>query len=192
MITTAVYSESSKVRSYLQTFFIKSPISKIICCSGFHQIFFDHVILNTTQLAVIDITGMNLSAPSFINRIFSHNPELDIIIIHFGSIEPYVRSAVSDIGVCRIVNCSSSFNDISAISSTIASHFAVSVYALSLREQQVLKMISEGMTTLEIAEKLGISSTTVTVYRKKIAKKIGSNRIAVQTRIALNLSLTSL
>ena len=192
MISTAVYSESYTVRSYLQTFFMESRISKIICSSGFPQVFLDHIILHTTQLAVIDITGMNVSASSFINRIFSYNPELDIIAVHFGLISASVRSSVVAVGVSRIVYCDSSYSDLSNISNTLASHFAVFVYALTAREQQVLGMISEGMSTLEVAEELGISSTTVTVYRKKIAKKIGSNRIAIQTRVALNLRLSSL
>jgi len=192
MILSAVYSESLQVRSYLKKFFKKSLVSKTICCSGYHQIFFDKVINSSTQLAVIDITGMSLSASGFINRILSYNPGLDVIVVHFGSIDSSVRSDAASIGVSHITCFSSTYSDIDDVDTLIASYFAVSIYALSSREQQVLRMISEGMTTLEIAEKLGISSTTVTVYRKKIAKKIGSNRIAVQTRTALNLSLSRL
>jgi len=192
MISAAVYTESIQVCSHLEIFFNESKISNMICCSGLYQIFFDKVIMDTTQLAIIDITGMDMSASGFISRILSYNPELDIIAIHFGSIDPSVRSVVSSVGVPNITCFSRTYSDIEDIDILIASYFAVYVYALSSREQQVLRMISEGLKTLEIAELLGISSTTVTVYRKKIAKKIGSNRIAVQTRTALNLSLTRL
>ena len=192
MISIAIYSESYKVRNYLQTFFMESRIGKVICSSGFHQVFFDHTILHTTQLAIIDITDMHLNASSFITRIFSHNPELDIIVIHFGMISTSVRSSVNVVGASRIIYCDSSYGDLNSIGSALSSHFAASIYSLTAREQQVLGMISEGLSSLEVAEELGISSTTVTVYRKKIAKKIGSNRIAIQTRVALNLRLSRL
>jgi len=192
MISAAVYSESYQVRTHLKTFFKESRISKIRCCSGFSQLFFDEVISVKTQLAIIDITGMDMDASGFINRIFSFNPELEIIAVHFGLLDISVRSAVASVGVTKIASLSSTYSDIEAISSLITSHFAAFIYALSSREQQVLRMISEGFQSIEIAELLGISITTVTVYRKKIAKKIGSNRIAVQTRVALNLRLSSL
>ncbi len=192
MISAVVFSESIQVRRHLVNFFKESQISKIVCCSGLCQIFFDEVIMDTTHLAVIDITGMDISASGFINRILSFNPELDIIAVHLGPINPLIRSAVSSVGVRHISCVSTTFKDMHTISDLIASYFAFFLYALSVREQQVLRLISEGMKTLEIAELMGISSTTVTVHRKKIAKKIGSNRIAVQTRTALQLNLTSL
>ncbi|MCK5154954.1 MAG: helix-turn-helix transcriptional regulator [Spirochaetales bacterium] len=192
MITAAAFSASSEVRNLFRGFFRESHISHLISCSGLYQAFFDHVIKDSTQMAIIDITGMNSSALSVINRIYSYNPKLDIIILHRGAIEENFRKAIHDTGVCRIICCDSSICVSRDISSAVSSHFADSIYSLSCREQQVLRLISEGMKTNEIAEIMGISSTTVTVYRKKIAKKIGSNNIAIQTRTAITISLSRL
>ncbi|MBL7006817.1 MAG: helix-turn-helix transcriptional regulator [Spirochaetia bacterium] len=192
MVSAVVFSESIQVRRHLANFFKESQASQIVCCSGLYQIFFDAVIMDTTHLAVIDITGMNISVSGFINRILSFNPNVDIIAVHTGSLDTLVRSAVYSSGVKHITFFSTAYKDIHAVSNIIASYLAVFLYALSAREQQVLRMISEGMKTFEIAEAMGISSTTVTVYRKKISQKIGSNRIAVQTRTAMQLNLTSL
>lgn len=191
MISAAVYSVSSQVRKFLRVFFKESQVSKSICCSGCPHNFFDKVILDTTQLAVIDISDMGIDAAGIINRILSYNPGLDILVIHFGSIDPSIRSSVASVGVSKITCFSSNYRNLDDIIHILAAYFADFIYALTSREQQVLRMISEGMKTIEIAKVLGISSTTVTVYRKKIAKKIGSNMIAIQTRIALTLSLTS-
>lgn len=63
---------------------------------------------------------------------------------------------------------------------------------LSKREEQVLALISEGLTTSEIAETLKIKDSTVQVYRKRLAMKLETTNTALQTRIALRLMLTSL
>lgn len=63
---------------------------------------------------------------------------------------------------------------------------------LSKREAQVLSLISEGMTTSEIAEMLDIRYSTVQVYRKRLAMKLETSSPALQTRMAMRLMLTSL
>lgn len=45
--------------------------------------------------------------------------------------------------------------------------------ALSPREQQVVEMVSEGLTRVEIAEEIGLSPHSVDQYCKNIAVKTG-------------------
>jgi DNA-binding NarL/FixJ family response regulator len=50
--------------------------------------------------------------------------------------------------------------------------------AISEREQQVLKMISEGKTSKEVAAELNISTRTVETYRVRLKRKLGARNVA--------------
>ena len=58
-------------------------------------------------------------------------------------------------------------------------------YVISFREEQILKMLTEGFTSQQMARKLEISKKTVDFYRSNIMRKIGLNSIAELVRFAL-------
>ena len=58
-------------------------------------------------------------------------------------------------------------------------------HALSEREEQVLRQISQGLTHHQIATRLGISRNTVDTYVKRIRAKLGAGNKAELTRAAL-------
>ncbi|HLG03336.1 MAG TPA: response regulator transcription factor [Bacteroidia bacterium] len=49
---------------------------------------------------------------------------------------------------------------------------------VSVRESEIIRLIAEGMTNKEIADKLFISAHTVTTHRKNIMAKLGVNNTA--------------
>jgi DNA-binding NarL/FixJ family response regulator len=54
---------------------------------------------------------------------------------------------------------------------------------LSRREQQVIHMISEGLTNKEIASRLGLSQQTVKNHIHRMSRKVGaSDRLAIVER----------
>ena len=63
--------------------------------------------------------------------------------------------------------------------------------SLSLREREVLKLVAEGCTTKDIAEKLCLSPTTIKSYRNNVMKKLKVNdtvglvKVAIQKRLVL-------
>lgn len=57
--------------------------------------------------------------------------------------------------------------------------------ALSEREEQVLRQISQGLTHGQIATRLGISRHTVDTYVKRVRAKLGAGNKAELTRAAL-------
>lgn len=61
---------------------------------------------------------------------------------------------------------------------------------LSPREVQVLRSVSEGKTSKEIATLLDLSIQTVRSYRKSILKKLGVNNAAGLTQIAIAAGIT--
>ncbi|NQX92000.1 MAG: response regulator transcription factor [Flavobacteriales bacterium] len=62
---------------------------------------------------------------------------------------------------------------------------------LSEREMEVIKLISEGFTNARIAEKLFLSSHTVTTHRKNIMQKLGVNNTASIVMYAVKTGLVS-
>lgn len=63
--------------------------------------------------------------------------------------------------------------------------------SLSPRERQILKMISDGMTTKEIATQLFISIPTVETHRANLMTKTEARNVAGLVRFAMRAGLTS-
>jgi len=53
-----------------------------------------------------------------------------------------------------------------------------SVHLFSKRETQIIRLLSEGLSSIEIAEKLHIALNTVNSHRKNILKKSGCKNLA--------------
>ena len=64
--------------------------------------------------------------------------------------------------------------------------------ALSEREREVLKLLTEGARSPCIATRLLISPATVEVHRRNIMRKLGLHTVAALTKYAVREGLTSL
>ncbi|ODS86336.1 MAG: hypothetical protein ABS46_01215 [Cytophagaceae bacterium SCN 52-12] len=60
---------------------------------------------------------------------------------------------------------------------------------LSQREQEVLKLVAEGLTNGEIADRIFLSPETIKSYRKNLLLKLGAKNTALLVRIALERKL---
>lgn len=56
---------------------------------------------------------------------------------------------------------------------------------LGARERQVLKLVAEGCTSVQIADMLNIAPSTVEVHRRNIMRKVGLHKVADLTRYAI-------
>ena len=63
---------------------------------------------------------------------------------------------------------------------------------LGPREREVLQLLSEGLTTPKIAERLFIAPKTVETHRRNLTRKLGLKTIAELTKYAVREGLTSL
>jgi PAS domain S-box-containing protein len=64
-----------------------------------------------------------------------------------------------------------------------------SVYNLTRRECEILRLIAAGYTSGQIADKLFISKTTVETHRARIMKKCNLHKTAQLVKLAINLGL---
>src|SRR5690606_15874508 len=60
---------------------------------------------------------------------------------------------------------------------------------LSLREREMLKLVAEGLTNAEIAERIFLSPETIKSYRKNLLLKLDAKNTAVLVRIAIEKKL---
>ena len=51
---------------------------------------------------------------------------------------------------------------------------------------QVLKLVAEGCTSVQIADLLGIAPSTVEVHRRNIMRKLDRHSVAALTRYVVN------
>lgn len=64
--------------------------------------------------------------------------------------------------------------------------------ALSSREQEVLQLLAEGLSTKEVAARLCLSAKTIESHRKAVMDKLGTHSIAELTKVAIRAGLTPL
>ena len=78
-----------------------------------------------------------------------------------------------------------------AIKDAVTSRAEPAGAKLGNRERQVLKLVAEGHTSAQIAERLGIVSATVEVHRRNIMRKLNMHNVAELTRYAIRNGLVS-
>jgi len=76
--------------------------------------------------------------------------------------------------------------DISDLDSTT---FSCDPLPISQREMEIIQLIAEGYTNIEIAERLFLSSHTVNTHRKNIMQKLGINNTAALVMFAVKMEL---
>jgi len=64
--------------------------------------------------------------------------------------------------------------------------------ALTEREREVFRLVADGRSTRQIADRLNISNKTVEAHRRSIMDKLGVHSVAELTKYALREGLTSL
>jgi DNA-binding NarL/FixJ family response regulator len=63
---------------------------------------------------------------------------------------------------------------------------------LGAREREVLQLLTEGLTSGEIARRLGVSTSTVETHRRNLMRKLDLHSVAELTKYAIREGLTSL
>jgi two-component system NarL family response regulator len=84
--------------------------------------------------------------------------------------------------------CPDVANVVAGVLSDGGEHSRASAH-LGARERQVLQLVAEGFTSLQIAEKLHIAASTVEVHRRNIMRKLNMHTVAELTRYAIQSGL---
>lgn len=141
------------------------------------------------DIVLLDITMPNMDGFQALNEIKNINTNIKTIIISMHDDGNYIAKCVKNgaysyllkntdqkelIKVIRIVNQGKKYFSplIAEKMINFMSEQTVSEKTLSNKEKEVLSLISEGLTTKEIAVKLFVSTRTIETHRANILKKL--------------------
>jgi two-component system response regulator NreC len=163
-----------------------------------------HVPVHLPHVLVLDLRMPNGSSIETIRRLRQHTPNTEIIVLTMEESPAFAQQAL-DAGAAgfvlkdraddelpmaiRQVVCGEEYVSPRVTAALAALRKAVSGDGLSPREVEVLRLITLGHTSAEIAQKLSLSRRTVETHRARIHRKLGLDTRAQLVRYALGRHL---
>ncbi|TMI73998.1 MAG: response regulator transcription factor [Bacillati bacterium ANGP1] len=159
------------------------------------------------DVAILDLAMPQLSGPDAAQQIAQVSPQTRAIMLTMYSEESSVAKAL-DVGITGYVLKIQSAADLvqairdvmaggiylspgisqSIVKAYLARH-QVASHPLTVREQEVLRLVAEGKTTREVAQLLGISVKTAESHRMRIMAKLDIHDTAGLVRYAIRQGL---
>ncbi|SEW27542.1 two component transcriptional regulator, LuxR family [Chryseobacterium wanjuense] len=150
-------------------------------------------LVNTypVDIVVLDINMPIMDGIETTKLLKERNPNIKVLILTMHDEIAFIRSIIQArangyilknkgkeellIAIYRILDGKDYFSDevTQSIIANLRSDHVVGDIRLTNREKDVLYLIAEGLTTLEISEKLNIASTTVETHRRNLLEKTG-------------------
>ena len=148
------------------------------------------------DVLVADIVMPGLNGIEVTRRIRKRNPETRVVVLSMHAGEPFVLEALAAGASGYVLKDTTATELVRAIDEAAAgrrylspplSDRAVQAYmgrsrdgrgrdryrALTTREREVLQLVAEGLTSLAIAERLGVGRRTVESHRANLMRKLG-------------------
>ena len=160
---------------------------------------------HNVDVVIMDISMDDISGIEATKEILKHCPRTKVLILSMHADRRFVTEALNVGALGYILKDSASEELLFAIRkvyegeiflSTKITEVVVKDYLstkspLSAREREVLKYITEGMATKEIASRLGLSAKTIEAHRHQIMEKLQLRSIAELTKYAIREGITN-
>ena len=160
------------------------------------------VAINHVDVLVLDINMPVMDGISCARKVKVKYPHIRIIILTMYAQKSFVEEIVK-IGVDGCLLKSNSGQELTdaiervmdgksyydRIHTFVVEKDEVFQYKLSKREVEIVKLLAEGLTSLQIANKLFIAEHTVKTHRKNILRKTGATNTSQLVQFALNNQL---
>ena len=160
------------------------------------------------HVVIMDVSLPDLSGVEATSHVLVRAPEAKVVALSVHDDPQYVAGMLEAGASGYVVKGAASVEVLRAVRATLAGHSYLSpelsaavfdqVQALaghpelSEREREVLRLISEGMTTRQIAEQMTLSEHTVHTHRQRIMDKLDRHSVAALTKYAVITGLTTL
>ena len=160
--------------------------------------------VNTVDLVLLDINLPDISGIDLCKKINKEFPLVKILGISTFSERSYISRMIENGASGYLIKNASEVEIREAIQTVMSGKLYLSVSmqnlvkssysnmeipALTKREKEVLRLIAEGYTTNQMAEKLFISPLTVESHRKNLLTKLNVNNAAALIRLAVSMNL---
>jgi DNA-binding NarL/FixJ family response regulator len=166
------------------------------------------VLIHRPDLAILDVAMPRLTGLQATREIKARAPDVDVLILSMHDDERYLFEALKAgasgyvlkqkadqdlLDAVRAVGRGEPFLTNSAMGSLVREWIADSSRGprepLSPREQEVLKLVAEALTTREMSALLGLSEKTVEAHRGSILRKLGMRDRVELVRYAIRRGL---
>jgi DNA-binding NarL/FixJ family response regulator len=189
-IKLAIADDHELFRNGLKELLKKHNDVEVVTCVGDGKEFLEVLKKNPSlDIVLLDITMPNMDGFEVLNQIKNINTSIKPIIISMHDEGNYIAKCAKKgaysyllkntdqdelIKVIRMVNEGKKYFSpkISEKMINYMSEQTIGENILSKKEQEVLELISKGLTTKEIALKLFVSSRTIETHRSNIIKKL--------------------
>ena len=156
------------------------------------------------DVILMDVNMPGIGGVEACRRILQRNPKQKIIVLTVHNEKTFPKRLLEigakgyltkDCGIDEMIKAIKQVNSGgSYIASSIAQQLALSLLPgndanpidrLSRREFQVMLMISQGLTNVEISDKLCLSPKTISTYRLRVLEKLGAHNEVDLIKIAV-------
>ena len=192
MTTIALVEDSAPMRRNLERMLRRAPGVRCVCACGSAEEALEQIPICKPDVVLMDINLPGASGIECTARLKLQLPAMQVIMLTVYEDTPSIFSALKA-GACGYLLKRSSPAEIlealtavqtggAPMTSEIARKIVMTFQTpapmsgdaanLSVREQEILKLLSKGMVSKEIADTLGISYHTVRVHTKHIYEKL--------------------
>lgn len=167
------------------------------------------------DIILMDIAMPQLNGIDAAEQILAFHPDIRIIMLSMHSTSEYIQRAFRAGAKGYLLKDSAGQEVVQAVRKVFEGHFFISqkisdtifefmftvspqthstssLDKLSMREREVLQLVTEGKTSLEIAEILNLSPKSVDTYRSRIMQKLEISDIASLVKYAIKHGVISL
>jgi DNA-binding NarL/FixJ family response regulator len=202
------------VRQGLRTLLAAEPDMKVVGEADNGRATLKLVQDLTPQVVIMDISMPDLNGIEATRQILAETPEIKVIALSMHSDSLFVLNMLKagasgyllkDCALEELVKAirtvvrqktylSPGISDIliKDLAGNWTSNSSSAYSILTVREREVLQLMAEGKSTIQIAEDLCVSVKTVEAHRKQMMNKLGMHSVAELTKYAIRQGLTSL
>ena len=170
------------------------------------------ILDHDVELLMTDLTMPDMDGITLIRRALRRTPDLKCVVLSMHTNNEYVAAALQA-GACGYLNKNASSEELlqaleaardgehylhpsiaGSVVDMLRGSEALSnpLDVLSERQREVLKLLAEGSTTRQIAEKLSVSAKTVETHRAQLMERLDVRTIPDLVRFAIRHGLVEL
>ena len=160
------------------------------------------------HVVIMDVSLPDLSGVEATRQVLGRAPEVKVVALSVHDDQQYVAGMLEAGASGYVVKGAASVEVLRAVRAALSGRTYLSpelagavydeVQALAAhpelrpREREVVRLISEGLTTRQIAEQMNLSEHTVHTHRQHIMDKLDLHSVAALTKYAVTTGLTTL